>query len=328
MAETFKPGLAFAFQKPEGENMGALTEGVLKAGGLKYRFKYREDDARTNIAGLDVWKMRNGDIASSVARGWAILGVVGLDQYKEYSNGKPAPLIINELGFSPCTVKLGLRNDLPFENPQSLNGLTIITSLPNLTREYLMQNDVDAEVISRGGGSETVTKRLFTDASVEVSDTGTSFDVNNMRPVATLLESQSVLIAYPGIAEDYKGSEAIVWRALRTVMTGLWSNYYQIMKFDFPTANAAEIMKDMPARESPTQMPLRKRGWAAAETLVPTRQIQEVIERIMPLGAKAIIHKPIEGRLLPEYDDRDINRMMRAIYGEDWVLPNPPYALY
>lgn len=317
--------LAIAIQKPTGKtNLGDETAALLQAGGLKWRLPNRVDDGPTNIEGFDIILMRNGDITRAVAQGEADLGVVGLDKYGEFAYGTP-PLFLKELGFSFCKLKLGVSNDIPYLQPESLAGLTVSTSYPIGTRRFFERFGVDVNIRKYEGGAETAVKRGWAQACIEASDTGTSMIVNNIRPVADVLESQAVLIANPGLP-NVRGSKAIIWRALRTVMTGVWNTQYRVLKFDFPLEKEVQIMDGMPARESPTRMPLEKDGWAAAETLIPKAQENKTIERILLLGARAIFVNPIE-RLIPDLDDPETTRMMKVIYGESWNLPDPPYAI-
>ncbi len=317
--------LAIAIQKPTGKtNLGDETAALLQAGSLKWKLPNRVDDGPTNIEGLDIILMRNGDITRAVAEGEADLGVVGLDKYGEYSYGTP-PLVLKELGFSFCSLKLGVRNDIPYLQPESLAGLTIATSYPIGTRRFFGSFGIDVNIRKYDGGAETAVKRGWAQACIEASDTGMSMIVNNIRPVADVLSSQAVLIANPDLP-NIRGSQAIVWRTLRAVMTGVWNTQYRVLKFDFPENQEREIMNDIPTRESPTKMPLEKEGWSAAETLIPKASENETIERLLLLGARAIFINPIE-RLIPDLDDPETTRMMKIIYGESWRLPIPPFAI-
>lgn len=319
--------LALAMQKPNGEpkpNMGDESLALLKAGGISCTFSPRVDDAPTSIPGLDLIVMRNGDIAGAVARGEADLGIVGLDMYEEYP-GLPKAVNLKELGFGRCVLKLGVRDSFNYQYPASLANLLVATSYPNLTAQFFNSRNTKIRIKAYQGGEETVVRRGFAEACVVISDSGTSFTVNGLKPAWNVLESQAMLIANPGLSEK-KGSEQIIWKTLRAIMTGIWQTQYTLLKFNYPEINEPEIMAQTAARESPTKMPLDTKGWKAAETLMPIGSRQEVETNLLGLGAKDLVYTTVE-RMVPNLDDVEVTRMMRVIYGQDWQLPNPPYLL-
>ena len=140
--------------------------------------------------------------------------------------------------------------------------------------------------------------------------------LNGLKPVYDVLESEAMLIANPNLSEK-RGSEQIVWRALRAIMTGIWQTQYTLLKYNYPEDNELEIMEQTPARESPTIMPLDKSGWKAAETLMLIGSRDDVETKLLRLGARDLVYTTVE-RMVPNPDDTEVTRMMRAIYGENW----------
>lgn len=315
--------LALAIQKPNGDpkpNLGDESMALLRAGGLLFTFKPRVDDAPTNIPGLEIIKLKNADLAKAVAEGEADLGIVGLDMYQEFQGVSKAS-ILKPLSYSRCTVKLGVKSDLKFRDPQDLANLRIATSYVNVASAFFRDWGTEVEIRPYQGGEEGIVKRGFAEACVVISDSGTSFTVNGLKPAWDVLESQAMLIANPRLLEK-KGSEQIVWRALRTIMTGLWKTQYTLLKFNYPESLESAIMGKTPARESPTKTPLDKKGWKAAETLMPIANREEIETNLLNLGAQDLVYAEVE-RLVPNLDDPEVNRMMRVIYEQSWKLPSP-----
>lgn len=321
--------LALAIQKPTGStNLGDETVALLKAGGLEFRLPSRMDDGPTNLSGIDIWLMRNGDITQAVSLGVAKLGVVGLDKYTEFTNGttdRPTPIVLKELGYSYCTLKLGVKDTLGYTSPEDLRGATIATSYPRGTERFFGEAGVNVRILKCEGGAETYVKRGIAQACVEISDTGNSMRINGINPVADVMRSGAILIANPNLAQ-LPELEGATWRVLRTVMGGIYDRDLRMMKLNYPNDREDEIMQALPARESPTTLELREKGWSAAESLVPLSRYNQVKQELLQLGAKDIFRLPIEDPS-PNFDDPEVNRMMKKINGESWQLPNPAYSI-
>lgn len=316
--------LALAIQKPNGKpNMGDESMALLEAGGIYCTFRPRVDDTSTNLPGLDIIAMRNGDIAGAVARAEADLGIVGWDMYEEYRS-RPRATILKPLGFSVCTLKLGVRKNFDFTDPRSLKGLRVATSYPNLTTDFFSRCDTEVVIKTYQGGEEGFVKRGAADACVVISDTGDSLEFNGQKPVCGVLESQAMLIASPLLSEK-RGSERIVWRALRAIMTGLWRTQYTMLEANFLKPLTDEVLATLPALESPTVSPLQS-GGQATRSLVPISTLEQSLARLYAAGASDVVALEVRA-VYPNIDDPEITRMMRVIYRQDWQLPNPPYLL-
>lgn len=316
--------VALAIQKPDGRpNMGDESLALLKAGGISCTFRPRVDDAPSNIPGLDIVVMRNGDIAGAVARKEADLGIVGLDMYEEYRTG-PRAIIVKNLGFGRCVLKLGVKADFVFTNPSNLEGLRVATSYVNLTADLFKAYATAVQIQAYGGGEEGFVKRGYADACVVISDTGTSLEANGQKPAWDVLESQAILIANPMLSEK-RGSERIVWRALRAIMTGLWRTQYTMLEANFLKPLTDEVLATLPALESPTVSPLQS-GGQATRSLAPIGDLEQSLARLYAAGATEVVALEVRA-VYPNIDDPEITRMMRVIYGQDWQLLNPPYLL-
>lgn len=316
--------LALAIQKPDGKpNMGDESVALLKAGGLSFAFRPRVDDAPTSIPGLDIVVMRNGDITGAVSRGEADLGIVGLDMYEEYREEQRA-VTLKPLGFSSCILKLGVKKDFDFTDPRNLNGLRVATSYPNLTADFFSRWNTEVKIKIYQGGEEGFVKRGDADACVVISDTGESLDVNGQRPVWDVLKSEAILIANPMLYEK-RGSERIIWRTLRAVMTGLWRTQYTMLEANFREPLTEEILATLPALESPTVSPLQS-GGQATRSLVPISELTESLEKLYQAGASEVVALEVRS-VYPNLNDPEVTRMMKVIYGQDWQFPDTPYLL-
>ena len=94
----------------------------------------------------------------------------------------------------PARWVLAVPEDSPIKSVQDLRGKRIATEVVNLTRKYLRQHGVKAEVEFSWGATEVKAHELV-DAIVEITETGSSLRANKLRIVDTLLVSTPRLIA-------------------------------------------------------------------------------------------------------------------------------------
>lgn len=321
--------IALAIQKPTGKtNMGDETLQILEAGGLSFKLPSRIDDGKTNLTGVDIWLMRNADITQAVSIGVAGLGIVGRDKYTEFTNGsndRPLPLVLGELGYSYCTLKLGVRQDVGYSSPEDLKDRVIATSYPRGTEKFFQEAGVNVRILKCEGGAETYVRRGVAEACVEVSETGNSMKLNGINPVADVMRSQALLIANPDLKVD-RATEGPIWRTIRAIQTGLDAKFARMIKLNFPASNKEAIINALPARKSPTLFQSGDNLWLAAESLVPAADYNRIKQELLFLGAEDIFQLPIADPS-PNLDDKRVNNMMQIIYGADWQLPSPPYQI-
>lgn len=342
--------IALAIQKPANEpgkkNVGDETEEILRAGGLVFRRTPRVDFASTNIEGLYIWDKKNGDIAEDVARGEVMMAVLGEDKLGEYYGSNP-PLVIRELGFSLCALKIGVtkrkefggESNRGYRKPKDLIDKIIVTNYPRGTARWLDQYNIPWKIangvevppgfvrINRvEGGGESRVNWGSAQACVEISDTGTSMLRNNIRILKKqVLESQAVLVVNPEL-RTMRGSERIVWQTLRKIMTGLWKTRYTMLEINYPKTKEEIVLGGLPARESPTKSTLEDPNWGAAKVLIRADEVSKWVQRLLEKGARDAVLQQVE-LVIPNLNDPEVTRMMRAIYGEEWKLPNPPYPI-
>ena len=105
-----------------------------------------------------------------------------------------AELVFSKVSRRPVRWVLAVPNDSPIQTVKDLQGKRIATEVVNLTRRWLAQHGVEAQVEFSWGATEVKPPRLA-DAIVEVTETGSSLRANNLRIVADLLQSTTRFIA-------------------------------------------------------------------------------------------------------------------------------------
>src|SRR5689334_17097916 len=183
------------FGLPKGSLQEATIQKMAKAGwnisvSSRSYVPYVDDDE------LKIRLIRAQEISRYVEHGYLDCGITGHDWIKE-NNSK-----VHEVGeflFSKATRQparwvLAVPENSAIRSVKDLEGKRIATEVVNVTRNYLKQHGVKAEIEFSWGATEFKAHELV-DAIVELTETGSSLRANKLRIVDTLLVSTPRLIA-------------------------------------------------------------------------------------------------------------------------------------
>src|SRR5206468_11707898 len=112
-----------------------------------------------------------------------------------------AELVFSKVSRRPGRWVLAVPNDSPIQSVKDLQGKRIATELVGVTKRYLAEHGVSAQVEFSWGATEVKPPR-FADAIVDVTETGSSLKANNLRIVAELMSSTTRFIANDKAAAD------------------------------------------------------------------------------------------------------------------------------
>ena len=199
---TFQPASVLSLGLPSGSLQEPTLALFAKAGfqisGASRSYKPTVDDPE-----LQVRLLRAQEISRYVEQGFLDAGLTGRDWIEE--NGSQVETLC-DLPFSkassaPTRWVLAVPNNSPIRSVQDLNGKRIATEAVGLTRRFLEREGVRAEVEFSWGATEVKVPDLV-DAIVDITETGSSLRANNLRVVATLLESYPQFIANAAALQD------------------------------------------------------------------------------------------------------------------------------
>ena len=242
---------------------------------------------------LQVRLLRAQEISRYVEQGFLDAGLTGRDWIEE--NGSQVETLC-DLPFSkassaPTRWVLAVPNNSPVRTVQDLAGKRIATEAVGLTRRFLERQGVHAEVEFSWGATEVKVPDLV-DAIVDITETGSSLRANNLRVVATLLESYPQLIANAAALRDPWKSGKLANLVL--LLKGALAARDKVgLKMNLAQNQLQNLLSTLPSLREPTVSPLAQPGWVAVETVIDEKVVREIIPQLKALGAEGIIEYPL-----------------------------------
>ena len=271
-------------------NKGRLAEpaaALLKDAGVDVELSARRLSAIARNVDLELLFVRTGDVAEYVLDGLVDLGLTGRDLVAERAGGLE-PIL--DLGFGACSLVLAVPFAADVERVESLAGSRIATTFPRLTRHFLAECGVDAQVVEVTGAVEVTPQLGVADAIVDLVASGSTLRVNGLRPIATLLASEAVRVAAsPSIADDPRVAQLTAM--LRSVVEARDREY---MMMNAPAASIDRIRDLIPGLSGPTVMPLADPAMIAVHSVVERRDLWRIVPALKEAGARDILIVPIE----------------------------------
>lgn len=282
--------LRIAIQKSG--RLGDKSLELVEAAGFRIVKGANELLYRVENAPVDLLRVRDDDIPTFVADGVADFGIVGRNVLEERSEGE-RPEEVMALGFGRCELRLAAPLDFAYAGPQSLEGLRIATSYPNVLRRFLKRNDIRADIVTMKGAVEVAPRLKLSHVICDLVSTGATLETNGLRSVETILESEAVLVRSKALRDAALKSlaQSLVER-FRGVSASRGAKYVMM---NAPRARLAEISALLPGADAPTVTPLAGRDDAVAVHAVCQESVfWETLERLKSAGASAILVLPIE----------------------------------
>lgn len=289
----FETRLRIAVQKN-----GRLAERsleVLRQAGLRVLKGANDLLYRIENHPIDVLRVRDDDIAAFVADGVCDLGVLGLNVLEEHAarrNG-PRPEVVMPLGFGRCALKIAVPREVDWSGPEALAGQRIATSYPGVLGAWLADQGVGAEVVELHGAVEVAPRLKVAQAICDLVSTGATLEANGLKPVATVLDSEAVLVRAPGgVPAQHAHLAELLAERLRGVVAAQGAKYVML---NAPREALTRITRLLPGAGAPTVTPLAGPDDAVAVHAVCQENVfWETLERLKGAGASAILVLPIE----------------------------------
>lgn len=276
--------------------LGDPARDLLARCGLRFRqgpdklFCYGED------LPLDLLLVRDDDIPELLLDGSCDLGVLGRNVLLEAADPRDAarqPTELRELGFGGCRLAIALPDDVPWQGIKQLEGLRVATSHPALLASWLAAHEVNARVVVLAGSVEIAPRLGKADAVCDLVSSGATLAANQLREVATVMESQAVLAG--SSAPLTPSAQAIVDTLLRRLDGVLHARRCRLVMLQAPRAALAAIANALPGSPRTTVTPIEGSPDHVAMQAVCNTEIDwRELEAMQIAGATDLLVLPLE----------------------------------
>lgn len=275
---------------------GSLQESTIALfdkAGFSIRTSSRSYKPSIDDPELDGRFVRAQEISRYVENGFFDCGLTGHDWVVE--NGSDV-VEICDLVYSRASNRqsrwvMAVPEASPIQTVADMQGKRIATEVVNLTRKFLEEHGVQAEVEFSWGATEVKVPDMV-DAIVDLTETGNSLRANKLRIVETLLYTNTKFIANKAAWEQPEKRKKIESIAL-LLQSALEAHDKVGIKLNAPKDKLDAILNSLPSLRNPTVSPLSSDGWVALETIASEKAVRDLIPVLKELGAEGIIEYPL-----------------------------------
>ena len=220
-------------------------------------------------------------------------GLTGRDWVKENDSSVEivADLIYSRASNRISKWVLAVPEQSEIRSVSDLEGKTIATELVNVTRSYLDENGVEADVEFSWGATEIKVPELV-DAIVDLTETGSSLRANKLRIVDVLMETNTVLIANKAAWENHEKRSKIENIALM-LSAALDADTKVGLKLNLERSKLEVVLQQVPSLRKPTVSSLSDESWIALETVIEKNVSRDLIPMLKRMGAEGIVEFPL-----------------------------------
>jgi ATP phosphoribosyltransferase len=277
-------------------NKGRLAEEVRELfndAGLEVRA--RGERALTASLGgeFEAIFVRAQDIPEFVADGAAAAGVTGWDLVCE--SGRELEQLL-DLEFGKCRLVVAAREESGISGLDDIkDGVRVASCFPRLTQEFFTQRGQHIKVVPVSGATEIAPHLGIADIIVDLTSTGSTLKMNNLREVGTVVQSSARLMARKGHTPEAAAQLTELTQALGSVLAARGKRY---LMANVPRSALASVREVLPGLNGPTVVDILNGSHVAVHAVVPAKTIYRTITALKALGCEGILVTRIE-RLMP-----------------------------
>ena len=276
---------------PSKGRLAAPTVALLQAAGIPVP----ADDRRLLVPipdqNVELLFARTDDIPTLIRDGAADVGIAGSNQLLEHGSDGVEELA--RLGFGACRLDIAVPVDSPIHATADLSGRRIATSHPVLLKAHLAEQQIDAIVVTLSGSVELAPTIGAAEAVCDLVSTGETLRQNGLRPIATILRSEAVLL---GATEQRDtAGVAVLCTAIDSVLAARPKRYLML---NAPDGSLDTIVNLLPGIDAPTILPLARSDMHAVHAVVDAADLPRLLHPLKEAGASGLLVLPIE-HLIP-----------------------------
>lgn len=272
---------------------GRLTDetfAFLRNSGLEFESYNRRLFSSCRNFPLEIIYVRDDDIADYVSSGSVDLGIIGQNLLYEQ---RPKVKKLLNLRYGFCSLVVAIPKESSVNNINDLKGKKIATAYPKSTKIFFDKNKVKIRIVNINGSVEIAPVLGIADAIVDLTSTGSTLALNDLRILDKIYESEAVLITNEKtLNNNFK--KIYIQKLLARFEGVLSARKYKYVMMNAPENILPKLKKIIPGLKSPTISSLAKTGWISVQSVIKEDIFWETIEKLKTIGASGIIVLPIE----------------------------------
>lgn len=275
---------------------GSLQEStfkLFKRAGWNFTISSRAYKPYCDDSEIEALLIRSQEISVYIEQGVFDVGITGRDWILENESNvvEVCELVYAKTYMRPVKWVLAVPEDSDIKSVRDLHGKRISTEVVNITRQYLKDINVEADVEFSWGATE-VKPGLLVDAIVEITETGASLHANNLRIVDTIMESSTRLIANQE-AYNNPWKKQKINNLARLLQSSIYAASRVGIKLNVSEEKLQHVLSILPAMKTPTISRLYNGSGAALEVIVEEKIVRDIIPALIEAGATDIIEYPL-----------------------------------
>lgn len=318
------------FAIPAGSLAKATFE-ILQRSGYKVSGQERTYRPAINDPQIELKILRPQEIPVFVSEGLQDVGITGQDWIRETHADVE---VLQNLEYGrirlvvavPKTLSKNSITDI-MENVWSKGkNFRISTEYLNIASEYIKNNpayvkrfgDSDPQIVTpwwRKGdnprakiflsfGATEAKPPENSDCIIDVTETGSTIEANNLKIIETIMTSSAVLIANKKALDDSQKKEKIC--DIMTLLKGVVDGAKRIHIFvNVRKANLQKLLTELPALKNPTIAPLADENWLSVNTIIEKDHLIELLPKIRKLAQGIVVYEPRQVLALEEIKRKD-----------------------
>jgi ATP phosphoribosyltransferase len=277
---------------PKG-SLQETTQSLFQRAGYNLRISGRSYYPDIDDAEIECILIRPQEMARYVGQGILDCAITGLDWILETGADveQLADLRAPWPNYGIVRWVMASKEGSPFDTVKDLQGKRIATEAVGMTRRFLAEHGVTAEIEFSWGATE-VKPPILADAIVDVSETGSSLRANNLKVMHVVLESTPRFIANRDSLKDGWKRDKID-RVLMMLKGAIAAATRVLLSMNVPRDRVDTVLTLLPALATPTVSTLADPAWVEMSTVVDEKLVRELMPSLYAAGARGIIELPI-----------------------------------
>jgi len=257
---------------------------LLAQAGVKLTLSGRGLRPATNKEDLIVKIMKPRNIPSLLALGRHDIGFSGDDWILESGADKQLTTIL-PLGFNPVNIIAAIPENLTLEELKK-RKIVVVSEYAKIAKNWLSEQGFDYKLLTVHGATEVYPPE-DADMIIDNTSTGNTLRDNNLKIVATLMQSATNFVATKSAMNDsWKSQQILELKMLFEAI--LLGRHKSMIEMNIPLEKK-EIIDKLPALKSPTVMPLANSAGYAVKITIDTQDVPALLPKLKKMGASDIL---------------------------------------